>query len=242
MLGNNHTYDYGVDEISFALKKYFDSGLVSIGAGVNENEAQRPLVVDLKIGKASKRVYVFSGYAYNAYEATNYNCYATSEAPGVNNITSDRVLNLISEIKEQDDLAYIIISPHWGKNYHWATSMQREWANKFIKAGADIVVGHGAHMLQEVETVSGRPVIYSLGNFVFNSNGEYRKRSAPPFSLLFQLKASQDDDQIKLAFDLTPIFCANHECGFQPRPASAEETAFLSERLGYNLNSYSLYT
>tara|TARA_R110001592_G_scaffold135108_1_gene351035 strand:- start:3892 stop:7212 length:3321 start_codon:yes stop_codon:yes gene_type:complete len=242
LLGNNHTYDYGIDEIPFGLEKLQEAGLVAVGAGLNDNEAQRPMKIDVKIGRATKRIYVFSGYAYYEYEAAHFSCYAGSSSPGVSNITSDKTLKMIADVKDQDHSAYIIVSPHWGKNYHWATSSQRDWAERYINAGADIIVGHGAHMLQEIETIRGRPVIYSLGNFIFNSNGEYRKRGVPSFSLLFQLKANQYDDQIKLTFDLKPIFCANHECGFQPRPATPEENAFLSERIGFNFNTASLYT
>jgi UDP-N-acetylmuramoyl-tripeptide--D-alanyl-D-alanine ligase len=242
LLGNNHTYDYGIDEIPFGLEKLQEAGLVAVGAGLNDNEAQRPMKIDVKIGRATKRIYVFSGYAYYEYEAAHFSCYAGSSSPGVSNITSDKTLKMIADVKDQDHSAYIIVSPHWGKNYHWATSSQRDWAERYINAGADIIVGHGAHMLQEIETIRGRPVIYSLGNFIFNSNGEYRKRGVPSFSLLFQLKANQYDDQIKLTFDLIPIFCANHECGFQPRPATPEENALLSERIGFNFNTASLYT
>tara|TARA_R110001592_G_scaffold188517_2_gene433857 strand:- start:2720 stop:6040 length:3321 start_codon:yes stop_codon:yes gene_type:complete len=242
LLGNNHAYDYGIGDMPFAISKLHGAGLVSVGAGSNENEAQRPMIIDVKIGRAAKRIYVFSGYAYNEYEASNFSCYAESNSPGVSNITSDKTLKMISDVKEQDNSAYIIVSPHWGKNYHWATASERDWAERYINAGADIIVGHGAHMLQEVESIRGRPVIYSLGNFIFNSNGEYRKRDVPPFSLLFQLKAKHRDGQIKLTFDLIPIFCANHECGFQPRLATAEESTFLSERLGFKFNAASLYT
>lgn len=101
-----------------------------------------------------------------------------------------------------------------GDNYQWASRSQRTWAKHYINAGADIIVGHGAHMLQEIEYIRGRPVIYSVGNFVFNSNGEYRRRKVPPYSLLFQLKAKLYGDQLLLDYELLPIFCANHECGF----------------------------
>jgi hypothetical protein len=104
----------------------------------------------------------------------------------------------------------------------WVSSLgsvnrsQRFWAKEFINAGADIIVGHGAHMIQEIEHIRGRPVIYSLGNFIFNSNGEYRKRNVPPYSFLFRLKAKIKGNELLLSHDLQTIFCANHECGFQP--------------------------
>lgn len=51
----------------------------------------------------------------------------------------------------------------------------RKWARTVIDAGADAVVGHGPHVLRGVEFYHGRPVFYSLGNFVtyrgFNLEG-----------------------------------------------------------------------
>jgi Bacterial capsule synthesis protein PGA_cap len=51
----------------------------------------------------------------------------------------------------------------------------RTWARAVIDAGADAVVGHGPHVLRGVEFYHGRPVFYSLGNFVtykgFNLEG-----------------------------------------------------------------------
>ena len=93
-------------------------------------------------------------------------------------------------------------------------------------------------MMQEIEHIIGRPVIYSLGNFIFKSNGKYRRSNVPPFSLLFQLTAKLYGEQIIIDYQLTPMFCANHECGFQPRPVSAEESCFLSEKFGFNFNIY----
>ena len=78
----------------------------------------------------------------------------------------------------------------------------RDFAHKVIDAGADVYVGHGPHILRGIEIYHGRPIFYSLGNFIFQSTlirrqpGElferweltsenstpelYEKREAPP--------------------------------------------------------------
>lgn len=64
---------------------------------------------------------------------------------------------------------FVVVSVHWGREYaaspdHW----QRTLARKMVDSGADAIVGHHPHVLQGVEFYRGRPIAYSLGNFVFD--------------------------------------------------------------------------
>ena len=64
---------------------------------------------------------------------------------------------------------FIIVSVHWGEEYRLkSSSSQRKLARRMIAAGADIVVGHHPHVVQEIELIQGKPVFYSLGNFIFD--------------------------------------------------------------------------
>ena len=47
---------------------------------------------------------------------------------------------------------------------------QRTMGREYIDAGADLVVGSHPHVLQETEYYNGKPIVYSLGNFVFGSS------------------------------------------------------------------------
>ena len=96
-------------------------------------------------------------------------------------------------IVDSDGLAdYLIISVHWGEEYQSrANNNQRTWARKMIENGADIIVGHHPHWIQDFECInftdlenncdideksfdcpcdgiSEKPVYYSLGNLVFD--------------------------------------------------------------------------
>jgi poly-gamma-glutamate capsule biosynthesis protein CapA/YwtB (metallophosphatase superfamily) len=62
----------------------------------------------------------------------------------------------------------VIVSIHWGAEYHPVTERQRLLARELAAAGADLVIGHGPHVLQAVERVDGAWVAYSLGNFLFD--------------------------------------------------------------------------
>ncbi|MEI8061465.1 MAG: AmmeMemoRadiSam system protein B [Candidatus Berkelbacteria bacterium] len=63
----------------------------------------------------------------------------------------------------------VILMPHWGTEYapKHSTS-QGQMAKDWISAGADMIVGSHPHVTEDFEVVNGKPVVYSLGNFVFD--------------------------------------------------------------------------
>jgi len=76
-------------------------------------------------------------------------------------------LDLVKDSKGKVDV--LIVSVHWGEEYQAkANKVQKEIAKKLVEAGADIVVGHHPHWVQDEEEINGKPVYYSLGNLVFD--------------------------------------------------------------------------
>lgn len=72
----------------------------------------------------------------------------------------------------RDDVDYLIVAFHWGHEYHLSQNThQRNLAKVAIDAGADLVIGHHPHWLQGVETYKDVPILYSLGNFIFDQQG-----------------------------------------------------------------------
>lgn len=71
--------------------------------------------------------------------------------------------------KEHRDGQFVIVYPHWGEEYITAPQDgQRELATQMVKAGADLIIGSHTHVVQGIELIDGVPVIYSLGNFIFD--------------------------------------------------------------------------
>lgn len=71
--------------------------------------------------------------------------------------------------KEKADGYFVIIFPHWGEEYKTVhNASQTTMANKWIDAGAGMIVGSHPHVVQDFEVIKGVPVVYSLGNFVFD--------------------------------------------------------------------------
>lgn len=70
---------------------------------------------------------------------------------------------------EKKNGAFVIVFPHWGEEYALKhNSSQANYAMSFIDAGADLIIGGHPHVIQDVSVYKEKPIIYSLGNFVFD--------------------------------------------------------------------------
>ena len=66
---------------------------------------------------------------------------------------------------------YIVYACHFGTEYEPKhNALQTEMARAILEAGADCVVGTHPHVVQGIENYGGKPIFYSLGNFVFGGN------------------------------------------------------------------------
>lgn len=84
----------------------------------------------------------------------------------------DRIINTISEAKRQAD--YVIVSIHShemeGEDKSNPAQFIKEYARVCIDYGAHAIIGHGPHILRGIEIYNGRPIFYSLGNFIFQND------------------------------------------------------------------------
>ncbi len=85
----------------------------------------------------------------------------------LSNVLKTQDLELIKESSEKVDV--LIVGVHWGVEYtDKPIGKQRDWASFMVEKGADVIVGHHPHWVQEIEYIDDVPVYYSLGNFVFD--------------------------------------------------------------------------
>ena len=83
------------------------------------------------------------------------------------NVPTQKDWNLIQESDSKVDI--LIVGVHWGEEYKdKANNNQRKWARKMIENGADVISGHHPHWVEDYEYINGKPVYYSLGNFIFD--------------------------------------------------------------------------
>ena len=107
----------------------------------------------------------------------------------------------------------VFVTPHWGKPFKMGVlqpSMVR-MGRALIDAGADAVLGHGNHMLLGMESYRGRPILYDMGNFLFDQS----KRKALRRQGYFRLEISRQGVQSVefLPFEMTRGFRARVATG-----------------------------
>ena len=87
---------------------------------------------------------------------------------------------------------------HWGDEYVLSHNRrQKEAAQRFVEAGADIVVGHHPHVVQDIQLIDGVPVFYSLGNYIFDQYDSVATQEG----LLLHLELQEN----ALAISLVPV-------------------------------------
>ena len=222
-LGNNHSMDFGEE----GLKETLDAGgaFEFFGAGENLDEASQIFesAVTLPTGSDFELVVLGGFEEVSSYEAMGF--YATESEPGVNPLT-ESTLESIRSIKQENPSVFVVVFPHWGSNYKMKNSDQEEWAHAFVDAGADLVLGHGAHLFQEVEMYEGKTIVYGLGNFIFKAQGRYQKLGVDAYSVAARLMVDSDGKVLRLY----PLFCDNLVTDYTTRFVSEDEFEDLSER------------
>lgn len=163
-LANNHAYDYGEEALLDTLDTLQEAGITAIGAGRNLSEARRPayyIVDDLKIAFIT---------------ATQIERLDNPDTRGATDVSAgvfrcwdgENLLETVREAKKNCD--FVVVYVHWGtENVDTLDWAQLKQAPEVIAAGADLVIGDHPHCLQPIGVIQGVPVIYSLGNFWFNS-------------------------------------------------------------------------
>src|SRR5256886_990427 len=156
-LANNPLLDCGRSGVLETLDILAREGLAPLGAGVNEQEAHRPI-----IRQAGRWRIGLLGYYWNRRTA------ATADKPGSAMDPAEALEADIRALRDRADRVVVIF--HWGVPYLRDPSAEdRAKARLAIDLGADAVVGHHPHVIQPFEIYHGRPIFFSVGNFAFGS-------------------------------------------------------------------------
>ncbi len=159
-LANNHSLDWGPEGLTEMMRVLQVTGIPIFGAGKTIAESRAPLIME----KKGHRIALLG---FNEFYKENY---AVSDSRAGNNpLEMDHVLADIR--KSKTDLKCDIVIPflHWGDEMEvQPREDQRKMARQCIDAGASAVIGSHPHVTQTIETYRGAPIVYSLGNFVFD--------------------------------------------------------------------------
>ncbi len=158
-LGNNHVLDYGVEAMLDGRVNLEAAGIAAVGVGADVAEATTPAL--LEIDGWTVAVLGMGGVVPADWWL------ATDDRPGM--ASGDDIDQMVAAVTAAEAVAdLVVVSIHWGAELVTAPDpADRVRAEAMIEAGADIVFGHHAHRLGPLETIDGRPVFWTLGNFVW---------------------------------------------------------------------------
>jgi poly-gamma-glutamate capsule biosynthesis protein CapA/YwtB (metallophosphatase superfamily) len=159
-LANNHTGDFGQVAFSEMLDLLEEQKVSYFGGGRNLTEAHAPLLIE----RSGLRIALLG---YNEIFPRNFE--ADHDTPGLAWSEDEQVIADIENARKVHRADLVIPFMHWGLEHeHHASARQRRLAHTMIDAGADAVIGGHPHVTQDIEQYKGRPIFYSLGNFVFD--------------------------------------------------------------------------
>jgi poly-gamma-glutamate capsule biosynthesis protein CapA/YwtB (metallophosphatase superfamily) len=198
-LANNHMMDFGPLALQDTLTALAENDILYTGAGMGLDDARAPAIVKIK-GKT---------LAFLSYSLTfPLEFFASAGQPGTAPGYDDFVKADIEKVRPAADL--VIVSFHWGAELMPAAKdYQIELGRKAIDWGADLVLGHHPHVLQELELYKGRLIAYSLGNFVFGSESDRTN-----WSMILLLTFRNNS---LAGVEAVPIDVNNYRVKYQPR-------------------------
>lgn len=159
-VANNHSGDFGPAAFAEMLDRLERAGLPHFGGGRDLARAHAPLLLE-------RRGLRIALLGYNEFFPRTFE--ADHDRPGVAWSEDEQVRWDIAQARSVHGADLVIPFMHWGWEYEpRASERQRRLARLMIDAGADAVVGGHPHVVQDTDSHRGRPIVYSLGNFVFD--------------------------------------------------------------------------
>lgn len=141
-LANNHSFNAGKEGFSVTEQLFNEAGIKHFG---NQNTFDEGSILNIE-----------SDFPVSVF--------------GVNLLSVSDIEPLKASIKTAKEKGrFVIVFPHWGNEYQKVhSSAQRQVASELTDAGADAIIGSHPHVVQDFEIINGKPVVYSLGNFIFD--------------------------------------------------------------------------
>ena len=157
-LANNHSGDWGKKALSTEFELLREAKLPWFGAGINVHAAHEPLILEAKGRKVAL-------LGFNDYPPRLFAAGPTT--PGTAWLVEKDVVRDIKLARQKADLVLLFL--HWGEELEEKpTEQQQAMARRLIDAGADAIIGGHPHVTQTIDWYKDRPIVYSLGNFVFD--------------------------------------------------------------------------
>lgn len=186
-LANNHIID--LIELENTIYQLNELSIPYCGIGLSLDEADKPLLIE-----ENGQQIIILNFGWEVIQCE----LASKTKSGVNPLTKSHVLNSIHNTILNFPNAKIIPYMHWSYELEAEPQpFERELARKMIDSGAAGVIGSHPHRVGGFEMYNGKPIIYSLGNWMFKQNYYFDgKLSFPDFcnlELAFEWDLANDD-------------------------------------------------
>ena len=194
-VASNHAMDWGGDALMDTIELFRSQGFQVIGGGRNLEEARKPAFIDANGVRVAVLAYcsvLNDGYAaeenkvgvaplraHTYYEAPEYQ-------PGVPPLVvtvpyeedMEGMAADIAKAKQQADA--VVVSHHWGIHFipRMIADYQTTAAKAAFDAGADLILGHHAHVPKAIHVINGKVCFYSLSNFIMGSTAKNAQKAA----------------------------------------------------------------
>lgn len=209
-LANNHALDYGPEALEETFETLDGAEIAYVGAGMDRERASKPFFV-----QTGRKTFGFLG-ASRVIPVPEWNI--ENQQPGML-CTYDSTLlcEAIRQAKQQCD--FLTVYVHWGiERENTPQEYQRQLAEEYIDTGADLVIGAHPHVLQGVEYYNGKPIVYSLGNFIFNQE--------IPSTMLLKVNVTPENETLLQIF---PAYAAGAKTQEMSGEQAAELYGYLEE-------------
>jgi len=199
-LANNHMMDYGAKGLTDTLRTIDSAGVSRIGAGVDAEEAFRPVIKTLPGGiragfigvsctnppgsgatKLSPGVAAINVHSW-FYVENSFLLENPGTPPIVVSKVSQKDLNFVGRLVRsvKNTVDFLAVTVHWGVPFQeYVVDYQVELGHALIDWGADLIVGHHTHTIQAVEMYKSKPIFYGIGHLMFTLKGYRRTLNSP---------------------------------------------------------------
>lgn len=219
-LSNNHVYDYGKQALLDTFTTLEEADIDYFGAGRNLEEAMSPVYYEFD----GKTIALVGASRAEKYRMTPQ---ATETEPGILRCYDTELF--LQSIKEADENAdFVIAVVHWGTEYSYELEdVQLSSGKAYLDAGADAIIGGHSHCLQGMEYYDDKPIIYSLGNYWFNSK--------TLDSMLINLRFYGNDNGGNVEVTVVPAIQAGAKTQIVTEPTEQERIYSFLEDISINV-------
>lgn len=164
-LANNHVCDYGIGGLKDTISALDKANITHLGAGLSELEAHT--AVTQEINGRSITVLNYVGPDNFKQNINGEIPYANGSSGGYSAYDSEEAKNQIMQAKDNGD--FVIVYMNFGNEYSTEPNDEQvRIAHELIDDGADVVLGAHPHVAQGIEKYRGKPIFYSMGNFLYD--------------------------------------------------------------------------